>query len=115
LPVKDRFIVSSSVPSQKFAHAGNYIRDAYGTVEDVSGIWKGNFYGARGYHDGGEAVRQILDPNVPKKFFGSFEDNDIGKLARCHGSTSVLRRIHSERFNIHLAQFGADSSAHRPI
>src|SRR6267154_3804107 len=69
LPAKNRFTVSSTIPSQKFAHAGNYLRDANRTVEDVSGIWKGNFYGARGYHDGREAVHQILDPNVPEKFW----------------------------------------------
>jgi hypothetical protein len=64
--------------------------------------------------DGGDTLDEILDSRVAKKLWGGFEDNDIGKPARRDGATNVVRRIHPDRFNIHLAQFGADRRAHCP-
>jgi hypothetical protein len=92
------FALSSGVvPDQKVAHAGNNLGDANGTVKNGRGVWKGNFHGARGYQDGGDTLDQILNSGVAKKLGSGFEDNDMGKPARCDSATSVVRRIHPER------------------
>jgi hypothetical protein len=58
---------------------------------------------------------QILNSRVTKKIGCGLDDHNIGRPARCDGATSIVRRIHPERADTYLAQFGADGGTHCPI